>query len=423
MPPTKTPDDDIESGQSQTTTINEETPLLISQSDHRAGPDDDTVEEAEQDERSRYTRSYFAWRIFWTVAAITVTVIFVKAWIDAGADVNFDLKGALKRALGGGISGAAAMVLQVLLLMPLRTIMNYQYRFGTSFTTATKTLYRQGGLRRYYDGMGAALFQGPAARFGDTAANAGIHALLQSNSFLKRLPITIQDIFASLCAAAFRMILTPIDTLKTTLQAQGPRGTAILRQRIKTDGIGSLWWGAFATAAATFVGNYPWYATHDYLLEIIPEPAKHPLGIWLLRLAFAGFVASVVSDSVSNSLRVVKTYRQVNDKKVSYSEAARLVIVNDGIKGLLGRGLKTRILCNGLQGLMFSILWKLFLDLYEAGLYPDMYVCVQNAQYVLRSSDMSVGRTIDHAQISVDQGQPRRNRRSSVCTAWTEWSW
>jgi hypothetical protein len=62
-------------------------------------------------------------------------------------------------------------------------------------------------------------------------------------------------------AAAFRMILTPIDTLKTTLQAQGSRGTALLRQRIKTNGIGSLWWGAFATAAATFVGHYPWFAT------------------------------------------------------------------------------------------------------------------------------------------------------------------
>lgn len=30
---------------------------------------------------------------------------------------QFDLKGALKRALGGGLSGAAAMFLQVLLLM------------------------------------------------------------------------------------------------------------------------------------------------------------------------------------------------------------------------------------------------------------------------------------------------------------------
>lgn len=38
--------------------------------------------------------------------------------------------------------------------------MNYQYRFGTSFTEATKTLYEVGGYGRYYDGLGAALFQG-----------------------------------------------------------------------------------------------------------------------------------------------------------------------------------------------------------------------------------------------------------------------
>lgn len=57
------------------------------------------------------------------------------------------------------------------------------------------------------------------------------------------------------------MILTPVDTLKTTLQAQGPSGTALLRQRIKQHGIGTLWWGAFATAGATFVGHYPWFAT------------------------------------------------------------------------------------------------------------------------------------------------------------------
>jgi len=62
-------------------------------------------------------------------------------------------------------------------------------------------------------------------------------------------------------AASFRMILTPIDTLKTTLQVQGARGTTLLRQRIKTNGVGSLWWGALATAAATFVGHYPWFAT------------------------------------------------------------------------------------------------------------------------------------------------------------------
>lgn len=118
------------------------------------------------------------------------------------------------------------------------------------------------------------------------------------------------------------MLLTPIDTVKTTLQTQGQRGTVLLRQRIKTDGIGSLWWGALATAAATFAGNYPWFATYNLLTDLLPEPAKRPLAVWLLRLAFIGFVASAVSDSISNSLRVVKTYRQVNETSVSYCEFA-----------------------------------------------------------------------------------------------------
>ncbi|KAJ0273107.1 hypothetical protein COL940_010055 [Colletotrichum noveboracense] len=309
----------------------------------------------DEEEKSKRTTGWWLWRGFWAVLAIFVLAVFIKGWVDA-KDTNFDLGKALKRALGGGLSGAAAMVLQVLTLM---------YRFGTGFRTATATLYHDGGLGRYYQGLGAALIQGPVSRFGDTAANAGILALLESNSFLNQLPTLIKTVFASLCAAAFRMILTPIDTLKTTLQAQGAKGTAILRQRVKTNGIGSLWWGAFATAAATFVGHYPWFGTYNYLTANIPEPDKSDIFVWLLRLAFIGFCASIVSDTVSNSLRVVKTYRQVNDTKISYTKAAKNVIERDGVLGFLGRGLKTRILANGLQGVLFSILWKLFLDLWE----------------------------------------------------------
>jgi len=88
--------------------------------------------------------------------------------------------------------------------------MNYQYRYGTSTTQATKTLYNDGGLRRYYQGLLAALLQGPIARFGDTAANAGILALLQSNVYMKKLPTLVKTVFASLAAAAFRMILVSL---------------------------------------------------------------------------------------------------------------------------------------------------------------------------------------------------------------------
>ncbi|KAI0821759.1 mitochondrial carrier domain-containing protein [Trametes gibbosa] len=254
------------------------------------------------------------------------------------------------------------MILQVLTLMPLRTVMNYQYRYGTTTTQAIKTLYTDGGWTRYYQGLTAALVQGPVARFGDTAANAGIMALLQSNGFLKNLPTPIQTAFASLAAAAFRMILTPVDTVKTTMQTQGRSGMAILRARIKRYGVGTLWYGALATAAATFVGHYPWFATYNFLYKALPPPTN--LGMKLLRQAFIGFSASVVSDTISNSLRVVKTYRQVNETRIGYFAAAEAVIATDGLKGLFGRGLKTRILANGLQGIMFSILWKLFMDLW-----------------------------------------------------------
>ena len=83
-----------------------------------------------------------------------------------------------------------------------------------------------------------------------------------------------------------------------------------------------------------------------------------------VRSAVIGFAASMTSDSISNSLRVVRTYRQVNATRIGNLDAARAVIAADGVLGLFGRGLKTRILTNGLQGIMFTILWKLFLDLY-----------------------------------------------------------
>jgi len=112
--------------------------------------------------------------------------------------------------------------------------MNYQYRYGTSTTQAIQTLYHDGGWTRYYQGLSAALIQGPISRFGDTAANVGILALLEGNKYMKNLPPLVKTVFASLAAAGFRMVLTPIDTIKTTMQTQGDRGMAILRARVRS---------------------------------------------------------------------------------------------------------------------------------------------------------------------------------------------
>lgn len=79
----------------------------------------------------------------------------------------------------------------------------------------------------------------------------------------------------------------------------------------------------------------------------------------LARNALIGFCATAVSDTCSNSIRVVKVYKQAHSESISYPEVVRRVIKEDGIGGLFGRGLSTKIIANGLQGLMFSVLWKL----------------------------------------------------------------
>ena len=70
--------------------------------------------------------------------------------------------------------------------------------------------------------------------------------------------------------------------------------------------------------------------------------------------------SSAVSDTCSNSIRVVKVYKQSAQESVSYPQAIKEVLAKGGIRDLMFRGLETKILANGLQGILFSILWKQF---------------------------------------------------------------
>lgn len=76
-----------------------------------------------------------------------------------------------------------------------------------------------------------------------------------------------------------------------------------------------------------------------------------------MRNAAIGCCASAVSDTCSNSLRVLKTIRQTSVSE-SYVAAAARVIGEDGVLGFLGRGLGTRLLVNVLQGALFNVVWE-----------------------------------------------------------------
>lgn len=269
-----------------------------------------------------------------------------------------------KDALGGGLPGMVAMGLQVSTLMWLRTTLNYQYRYGSTMSQAMRTLYQQGGIRRFYQGYAFAMVQAPLSRFGDTASNAGILTLMNQLPETRDLPLAFKTACASMTAGLFRILLMPVDTMKTMMQVEGSRGWTVLQTKFKERGPSVLFHGSLAASLATLVGHYPWFLTYNSLNAYLPVPDASERMKILSRSAFIGFTASMISDSVSNSVRVVKTTRQTSAIPLSYRKTIQMILSNDGWGGLLGRGLKTKIMTNGIQGLMFSVFWKLGQDYY-----------------------------------------------------------
>ena len=78
---------------------------------------------------------------------------------DKQEPLSETLKKAAKRALGGGIAGALAMVIQVVALMWMRTTINFQHAKGMGTMEAMSALYAAGGIARFYQGVSFALMQ------------------------------------------------------------------------------------------------------------------------------------------------------------------------------------------------------------------------------------------------------------------------
>lgn len=281
----------------------------------------------------------------------------------AAVDWSAIFQKAGKKALGGGKAGASAAVVQVLSLMWLRTSMNYQYRYGGNLSESLQKLWQEGGIRRLYQGLPFAIVQGPLTRFGDTAANVGVLALLEALPLTQDLPLPLKTGCGSLAAGAWRIVLMPLDASKTALQVQGEDGLNQLLERVKVAGPGSLYKGALAQAAATAAGHFPWFLTYNFLNAELPV-VQDDLFLSLVRAASVGMAASCVSDCVSNSFRVIKTTKQTSQLSeigdLSYPEVVSMIVEKDGWAGLLGRGLQTRLLTNAIQGAAFSVLWKYF---------------------------------------------------------------
>lgn len=157
----------------------------------------------------------------------------------------------------------------------------------------------------------------------------------------------------------------PIDATKTSLQVHGRNGFKTLVSKMKAARTPvPLYHGSVAASAATFVGHFPWFFVYNKLDQKLP---KWDSSVWtkLGRRALMGFTASVVSDTISNSIRVIKTVKQTSPLPITYPASVKAVYAQGGLMALFGRGLKIRIIANGTQGLLFSVLWKGIMDVMD----------------------------------------------------------
>ena len=237
--------------------------------------------------------------------------------------------------------------------------MNYQFKNGGGFLPTLRTLYKEGGIVRFYRGIVPALVIGPISRFGDTAMNMFATSLSQNNETLKKMPIFVQTSIGSVLAGGWRLSTLPVDAWKTSKQVYGDQGLKNLLAKFKTHGISAFYQGGVASALATMVGHYPWFVTNNYLEHYLGKYSyESDLLKALVRSAFIGLCSTVVSDVCSNSIRVVKTFKQTATEKLTYNQVISAVIEKDGVSGLFLRGLQTKLLTNVLQGVTFRVIWK-----------------------------------------------------------------
>ena len=146
----------------------------------------------------------------------------------------------------------------------------------------------------------------------------------------------------------------PNDACKSHLQIHGKEGLNILRGKIRVQGIPVLWNGAGASISANFIGHYPWFLSYNYLQENIPKWGDNRD---MIRSMGIGFSSSSISDTVSNSIRVLKINKQTSLDSQSYYQTFKDIVKKEGTIGFMTRGLKTKILINGIQSSMFVLIY------------------------------------------------------------------
>tara|TARA_B100001142_G_C14172645_1_gene592879 strand:- start:178 stop:978 length:801 start_codon:yes stop_codon:yes gene_type:complete len=244
-------------------------------------------------------------------------------------------------------TGVASACLQVTSLLWIRTVNNYQYRYGTNLKDTFKILYKDGGILRFYKGYIPSLFVASTCKFADLNS----YYYTKNNNFNDIDKLLIISSVSSIT----RLGVIPIDTLDVFLQVEGNKGINTLYNKTKDHGIKVLYYGASPWILNNFVGTFSWFGVHNYLNDKYKNKFNNHFNI---KHGIIGLSSSIVTDIITNPLRILKIYKQSNEKNIGYKTTINNIITERGISELLFRGLKTRLIIHGIQSVFFTVIWK-----------------------------------------------------------------
>lgn len=237
-----------------------------------------------------------------------------------------------------------AVLLQQTSTYWIKTIVKNQYVYGNGIFNSYKNLLNSKEYFRFYSGYIPNMIKVLIGRNSDLL----FHKYYSNQNFNKEKTAILSGISSSI----FKIITMPFDTVSNLYQIHGNKAKDIIIKQHRNERF-FYFRGTIAYMSITSLGSSSWLYTYSKLNDI-SLPYNN-----IVNNAIIGCSASLVSDLVVNPIRILKTYKQSNEKYISYKDIFFKVIKNDNnlFKSYF-RGFFLRTGLNSVNSGIFVVLWK-----------------------------------------------------------------
>ena len=257
-------------------------------------------------------------------------------------------------------AGFTAGLINSFIFHPPKTIIKYQYVNGSSLPfTLTKMVYNEDKLR-LYRGISPNIIKYSVGKMGEASIYTYFKNIDKEYDEIGKLGLT------SLYITLWRINLMPFDTMSNTLQVHGLEGYKIINRRLNTYGIGTLYSGTVIYGLINYVNCFTWFGIYNSMNNLLDNDKvvkDYKNGNIInanndIKNGIIGFSSTLGSDIINNPFRVIKTYKQSYDTRISYTDSFNDIIKEGGYKNLFLRGIGFKTFLNCITSSFYVIMWK-----------------------------------------------------------------